>query len=438
MWGPDGFSRTARTRANVGTVHFSPMAAPTPGSVNNAGRLHAWASAPSATTNYKLGTNHHGTPEPICKGHALTRPRCNARGSDHLRPHHARRLKPDRRCQLNGVFFQKWRLRQPSWAGPTLFFPLWRRHPRQLPINAAAHAEHHRPQRPSNFNSGTVTTRPLGRLARKRSTPIRAGQVRFTYGTATPSLSPTSMWPTWVCRLRLHPEQHQPVQERRHSTYGLAHLRSVNKSAVTRLGVSALRRHPTTTGRGSTTAILKLSAKPSLTSLLGTHTAIYGHLRCPAGQLRPSRAFRSTARLPTVTHSPRPRGLPGAPAASSIPAPISTATTTPSGAACRNVLLFPLYVAPAIVTVPKASSRWFWSRRDETPVFTLTGGIFSRDARPAIPTGLPSSILTWFPCPITQQAKIGSFLVARRRGPPPGGLQAAHLVQDRNNLPGSS
>ena len=93
-----------------------------------------------------------------------------------------------------------------------------------------------------------------------------------------------------------------------------------------------------------------------------------------------------------------------------------------------------------IVTLDASSSVWpfkregklevVWSEVDETPVFTLTGGIFKDAPHP----NAAKLYLTWFLAK-EQQAKVGSFSLARRRAAA-GGLQAADVVQDRQQLSG--
>ena len=76
----------------------------------------------------------------------------------------------------------------------------------------------------------------------------------------------------------------------------------------------------------------------------------------------------------------------------------------------------------------RASVEVVFSPVDETPVFTLTGGIFKDAPHP----NAAKLYLTWFLAK-EQQSRLGSFS-SRADVPPPRGLQAADLVQDRQQL----
>jgi ABC-type Fe3+ transport system substrate-binding protein len=90
-----------------------------------------------------------------------------------------------------------------------------------------------------------------------------------------------------------------------------------------------------------------------------------------------------------------------------------------------------------IVTLDASSSVWefkrqgklevVWSAADETPVFTLTGGIFKDAPHP----NAAKLYLTWFLAK-EQQAKVGSFS-SRRDVPPPEGFKPLTSYKIANN-----
>src|SRR5256885_15117904 len=90
-----------------------------------------------------------------------------------------------------------------------------------------------------------------------------------------------------------------------------------------------------------------------------------------------------------------------------------------------------------IATFDASSSVWefkrqgklevVWSPEDETPVFTLTGGIFKDAPHP----NAAKLYLSWF-LSKEQQSRVGSFS-SRLDVPPPGGLQPLTSYKIANN-----